>query len=423
MASPAQITEQLPQTLPGDFVEWDEASRSPQPVRSCNGEHGPGVGVVSDPSTQAAEAPCAAAPSGNLPSGAALPFSAHGRTGGAAAPYPSRSLSPPSPVSSDIVGQFHAGVPAIDKLRSSAPRPDGAPAAVTMTGLHKIPLPSLLTNTVEITRVARMKWPIIAGASAALAVILAAMIPTFDRGSVPSAKSDAAPEPTMGAIQLPEDAAPTRARSTVTVPKSTAAATPAGEAQIRSEATPQPAQKNAKLSRESAAMMDDQLHAPSRLGIRAALAEQASLPPGGLVAAEMPGLDISNPIGAVFGSPKQPGVQVGSQQVIKPKDPREQIESQKAISVSPSVALGLLIQKTQPVYSLFAKTAHVSGTVALAAAISKTGDVQSLRVLSGPVALRESALDAVRTWRFKPYMLNNQPTPIETTINLHFSLN
>jgi protein TonB len=292
-----------------------------------------------------------------------------------------------------------------------------------MSGLPKILLPSLPANAVEITRVARKKWPILAGASAALAVLLAAMIPTFNLGRVPSAKPAAAPAPTMDASQPPEDAAPTRVRSTVTVPQSTVAATTAAEAQIRSDATPRPVQKNAKLSRESAAMMDDQLHTPSRLGIRAALAEQSYLPPGGLAAAEIPGLEDSNPIGAVFDSPKQPRVQIGSQQIIKPTDPRGQIESQKAISVSSGVALGLLIQKTQPAYPLFAKTAHVSGTVSLVAVISKTGNVQSLRVLNGPVALRESALDAVRTWRFKPYMLNNQPTAIETTINLHFTLN
>jgi protein TonB len=291
-----------------------------------------------------------------------------------------------------------------------------------VSGLPKILFPSLLANAVEITRVARKKWPIIAGASAALAVILAGMIPTFNLGRVPSAKPVAVPAPTMEVSQLPEDVAPTRARSTVTVPKSTPAATTAAAAQIRSDATPRPVQKNAKLSRESAAMMDVQLHTPSRLRMRAALAEQADLPPGGLAAVEIPGLENSKAIRTVFGSPKQPRVQIGSQQVIKPKDPKEQIESQRAISVSSGVALGLLIQKTQPAYPLFAKTAHVSGTVALAAAISKTGNVESLRVLSGPAALRKSALDAVSTWRFKPYMLNNQPTAIETTINLHFSL-
>ena len=209
----------------------------------------------------------------------------------------------------------------------------------------------------------------------------------------------------MTTIQQPEDAAPTRAHSTLTVPASTAAATTAGEVQISSEAARRPVQKNAGPSEKQAQMMDDQLHTPTRLQMKATLAEQAPMPPGGFAAADIDGLDNSKAIGAVFGSPKQPTVQIASQQVI---------------SVPPDVALGLLIQKTQPVYPLIAKAGQVSGTIVLAATISKTGNVENLRVVSGPVILRMSAVDAVRTWRFKPYMLDNQPTAIETTINVHF---
>jgi hypothetical protein len=59
MASPAQITDVLPETLPGDFVEWDEVSPAPQPVPSGGGEPSPGVAVVSKPAAQAPEAVCA----------------------------------------------------------------------------------------------------------------------------------------------------------------------------------------------------------------------------------------------------------------------------------------------------------------------------------------------------------------------------
>ena len=103
MASRAQITEVLPETLPGDFVEWDEASPSAQPVQSGSGEPRPGVGVVSKPATQAAEAHRAGAPSGNLPRGAALSVSALENTGSAAVPHPARSLSPALLSSQDIV--------------------------------------------------------------------------------------------------------------------------------------------------------------------------------------------------------------------------------------------------------------------------------------------------------------------------------
>jgi TonB family protein len=251
-----------------------------------------------------------------------------------------------------------------------------------------------------------------------LVVVLAVvMIPVFNRepgtfdgykfwlARVPSAKPAAALAPTMTTVQQPEDAAPTRAHSTLTVPASTAAAGTAGEVQASSEAARRPGQKNARPSREQAQMMDDQLHTPTRLQMKATLAEQAPLSPSGIAPPDIDGLDNSRAIGAVFSSLKQPTAQIASQQVV---------------SLPSGVASDLLIQKTQPVYPLIAKTGQVSGTIVLAATVSKTGNVENLRVVSGPVMLRMSAVNAVRTWRFKPYMLYNQPTAFETTINVHF---
>jgi protein TonB len=223
----------------------------------------------------------------------------------------------------------------------------------------------------------------------------------FVLSRVPPAKPAAALPPSTTTIQQPEDAAATRAHSTA----SNAAATTAGEVHISSEAARRPVQKNARPSEKQPQMMDDQLHTPTRLQMKAALAEQAPPPPGGFAAPDIDGLDNSKTIGAVFGRPKQP---------------TEQIAPQQVISVPPAVALDLLIQKTQPIYPSLAKTAHVSGTIVLAATISKTGNVENLRVVSGPVMLRMSAVNAVSTWRFKPYIFDNQPTAIETTINMHF---
>jgi protein TonB len=263
------------------------------------------------------------------------------------------------------------------------------------------------------TMAARKKWPIIAGASAAVVVIAAAAtIPVLHRGEVPSAKSAAALAPAMSGDKQPEDAAPTPAHST-TVPTSSATATSVGQGRISSEATPR------RGSQERAPIMEDQLHRPTRLKVKGNPAEQA---PGGFAAAEIHGLDNSNAIGAAFSSSKQPRVQSASQQTISAKLPRDQTASQQVITVPPALALGLLIEKRQPVYPLIAKAARVSGIVVLVATISKTGTVESLQVVSGPAMLRDSALNAVRSWRFKPYFVNNQPTAIQTTINLHFSV-
>jgi protein TonB len=58
----------------------------------------------------------------------------------------------------------------------------------------------------------------------------------------------------------------------------------------------------------------------------------------------------------------------------------------------------------------------------LQATISKSGSIQNLRVISGPPMLQQSALDAVRSWRYKPYLLNGDPVEVETTVNVVFNL-
>jgi protein TonB len=82
----------------------------------------------------------------------------------------------------------------------------------------------------------------------------------------------------------------------------------------------------------------------------------------------------------------------------------------------------MLIQSAPPVYPPLARTAHVAGTVELHATISTNGTIKDLRAVSGPAMLRQSAVDAVRNWRYKPYRLNNQPVEIETTISVVFTL-
>ncbi len=86
------------------------------------------------------------------------------------------------------------------------------------------------------------------------------------------------------------------------------------------------------------------------------------------------------------------------------------------------VAEGLLIRKTVPVYPPIGLAMHAQGTVVLAATISKGGNIENLRVVSGPAILQQAALNAVSTWRYKPYMLDGQPVEVETTVNVVFTL-
>jgi periplasmic protein TonB len=92
------------------------------------------------------------------------------------------------------------------------------------------------------------------------------------------------------------------------------------------------------------------------------------------------------------------------------------------VRVSSIVVEGLIIRKTIPQYPPIPKAMGIQGTVVLQATISKSGTIENLHVISGPAMLQQAALDAVKTWRYKPYMLNEQPVEVETTVNVVFSI-
>jgi protein TonB len=102
--------------------------------------------------------------------------------------------------------------------------------------------------------------------------------------------------------------------------------------------------------------------------------------------------------------------------------PKVKVEAAKKVNISAGVAVGLLIQKTTPVYPPLAKAAHVSGTVVIQGTISRNGGVGNLRVVSGPAMLRQAALDAVKNWRFRPYLLDGEPVEADTMVNVTFAL-
>ena len=92
------------------------------------------------------------------------------------------------------------------------------------------------------------------------------------------------------------------------------------------------------------------------------------------------------------------------------------------IRLPSTIVAGLIVEKTIPVYPLIAKAARVEGTVILQATISASGTIENLRVVSGHPMLQQAAMDAVRNWRYRPYLLNGQPVEVETTVNVIFTL-
>jgi TonB family protein len=94
----------------------------------------------------------------------------------------------------------------------------------------------------------------------------------------------------------------------------------------------------------------------------------------------------------------------------------------KQLTVSSEKMSHNLLNKVVPVYPPAAKKAKIQGKVVLDAVIGTDGNVENLRVISGPPELQQSALDAVRQWTYKPYLLNGDPVEVETTINIIYNL-
>src|ERR1700675_765808 len=85
-------------------------------------------------------------------------------------------------------------------------------------------------------------------------------------------------------------------------------------------------------------------------------------------------------------------------------------------------AEGNIIYRVQPAYPTIARLARVQGTVELRAIVSKAGTIENLIAVSGHPMLVKSAIEAVRQWRYRPYLLNNEPLEVETEITVNFVL-
>jgi periplasmic protein TonB len=87
-----------------------------------------------------------------------------------------------------------------------------------------------------------------------------------------------------------------------------------------------------------------------------------------------------------------------------------------------NVTAASILQQTKPLYPALARQARIQGNVVLHAIIDKDGKVAQLEVISGHPLLVQSALDAVKQWRYKPTLLNGDPVEVDTTITVTFTM-
>ena len=160
-------------------------------------------------------------------------------------------------------------------------------------------------------------------------------------------------------------------------------------------------------------IVNGQLRTPTKIPKKIEIVKEEEAPPPQVsgVVGGIPGGVPGGTMGGVMGSI------IGASNAPIPK-----MQTPQRVRVSQGVVSGLKIRDVKPTYPAIAKTARVQGNVVLQASISKEGAIEHLQVVSGPPLLIQAAVDAVKQWRYRPYILNGEPVEVETTVTVQFTL-
>ena len=105
-----------------------------------------------------------------------------------------------------------------------------------------------------------------------------------------------------------------------------------------------------------------------------------------------------------------------------PLPPTEHRVARPAVLHMTRLDPAMLIYRVDPIYPALARQIHKEGRVELHARIATDGSVQSLEVVGGDPMFFQSALQAVRQWRYRPTILNGQPVEIDTHITVIYTM-
>ncbi len=162
-------------------------------------------------------------------------------------------------------------------------------------------------------------------------------------------------------------------------------------------------------------IVNGELRTPTKIPQKVQMIKEDEAPP--------PVMASSGVVGGVPGG--IPGGQMGgviggiisSTPVAVPK-----VATPQRVRVSQGVSQGLLVRRIQPNYPPLARQARIQGTVVLRAVISKDGSIENLTLVSGHPMLAPAAIDAVKQWKYKPYLLNGEPVEVDTEVLVNFTL-
>jgi periplasmic protein TonB len=162
-------------------------------------------------------------------------------------------------------------------------------------------------------------------------------------------------------------------------------------------------------------IVNGELRTPTKIPQKVQMIKEDEAPP--------PVMASSGVVGGVPGG--IPGGQMGgviggiisSTPVAVPK-----VAAPQRVRVSQGVSAGLLVRKVNPNYPPLARQARIQGQVVLRAVISKDGSIENLTLVSGHPMLAPAAIDAVKQWKYKPYLLNGEPVEVDTEVLVNFTL-
>ena len=180
-----------------------------------------------------------------------------------------------------------------------------------------------------------------------------------------------------------------------------------------------PAPTAVRVVKVTSDIANGQLRTPSRIPAKVQMIKEDDAPPpaaisGGVVGGVpggIPGGQLGGVIGGIISSTSSVAA---VSNLSKPAPQR--------VRVSPGVSKGLLTYRIEPTYPPLARQARIQGIVVLTAVIDKGGNIQNLQVVSGHPMLAPAAIEAVKQWRYKPFLLNGQPLEVETAVTVTFSL-
>ncbi|MGP8174447.1 MAG: energy transducer TonB [Terracidiphilus sp.] len=206
---------------------------------------------------------------------------------------------------------------------------------------------------------------------------------------------------------------------------------PAGSRQLACVSATRQWEQDGKLQAPRSAMPDYYCFDPSTLALQMTYSNSVTKEFSQIV--KMQGRYIPRQIVISVGKLKIFSVSVDTIEGLNPTDAalippadavlEHETANQQTVGQNGDVTKGELVRKTQPVYPLMAKMAHQQGTVVLAAVIGTDGRIHDLEVLASPSPLlADSAVDAVKRWEYKPYLLNGTTVEVETIVNVTYAL-